>query len=159
MPTFYRNVDLDSSLRAGAVPDASTIMWWLDRDKIAQNALKDPMPIELAVALADFRSWFNCNGPVFDSRVQGEFLWAHATFDPVIMGSAYRMLGLKQPWSHRGVRDIRTLVELCKAAGITWEKQENRNNHVAIDDALYQVEYTRQLYQALVGQQRTISTT
>jgi hypothetical protein len=119
---FYMLVDLESSMRAGMQPDASTIYWWLSQSEPARKALLDPVRHELGDALADFAQWY-----------QGaERFWCHgATFDAVILSNAYGLVGMRTPFSHRDVRDTRTLFEL---AGIDKTKTGGVE-HNALDDA------------------------
>jgi len=151
LPTFYRNVKLESCMAFGLAPDASTIMWWLGQSEEARAALTTPLPTDLTTALSDFYYWFKETG--------AEDLWAHATFDPVIMKSAALASSMSIPWSHRNVRDIRTLVALGKELGFEppASGSEGRNDlvkHTALGDAQYQVGYVRFLYQAVIGDRK-----
>lgn len=153
LPAFYHNVELQSCIDAKLVVDGSTIMWWLGQSEQARAALKDPAPISLMDALANFHAW----AMGFCDLNEVEF-WAHATFDPVILRSAFDCLGLGAalPWKYRNTRDIRTLVGFAKQLGIEIPKSggDNSNklvNHQAVDDCRYQVGYVRKLYQEIIG--------
>jgi 3' exoribonuclease, RNase T-like len=55
-PSFYTAVSLESEVALGAVPDASTILWWLAQSSEARSAITDnPTPIDVALrGLNDF---------------------------------------------------------------------------------------------------------
>lgn len=151
LPSFYRNVDLQSCLDFGLVTDGSTVMWWLGQSEEARKALTDPKPVSLPVALTDLRNW------ILDLTSPDGELWAHATFDPVILRSAYDATKLGAlPWKYRNTRDIRTLTGLAKQLGYEIPKSggDNSNksvNHQAVDDCRYQVDYVRTMYQMIIG--------
>ena len=121
---FYTLVDLESSMRIGLQPDASTIKWWLAQNDTARAELtKTEGPADIYDALSDFTQWYK----------KAERFWCHgATFDAVILGNAYQLLSaVKAPWNHRDVRDTRTLFEV---AGMAKTKQGGVEHH-ALDDA------------------------
>jgi hypothetical protein len=154
LPSFYVNVDLQSCLDAGLVADGSTIMWWLNQSEAARKALKDPTPMSIQTALASLHGWLSMS-TVF-SDPQNTELWAHATFDPVILRSALDVCHLPLPWKYRNTRDIRTLVGLAKQVGmeIPASGGDNTNrdvHHQAADDCRYQVGYVRSMYQQIIG--------
>jgi hypothetical protein len=83
-----------------------------------------------------------------------ERIWAHATFDIPILGSAYRMLEQEVPWKFRGVRDLRTLSHLAEIRGANLKEIEkgllNRGvKHNALEDARYQVRVLWELMKSL----------
>lgn len=150
LPSFYVNVSLQSCLNVGLTADASTIMWWMSQSEEARKALLDPAPIAINSALKEFYEFF-----IQHATAKGK-LWAHATFDPVILRSAGDAAGVGLPWSHRNTRDIRTIVDLAAQIGMeipaSGAAGENAQvKHKADDDARYQVGYVRQMYQAVIG--------
>lgn len=53
---FYKNIDLQSCINYGLTLSAGTIMWWMSKDKEAQNSLlKDCF--DLQDALEYFEDW------------------------------------------------------------------------------------------------------
>jgi hypothetical protein len=137
---FYMLVDLDSSMRAGMQPDASTIYWWLKQSDAARKALVEPVQHELGDALVAFAQWY-----------QGaERFWCRgATFDPVILGNAYGLLGMKTPWSFRDVMDTRVLEELTGMK----KTKEGGVEHNALDDAVRHAMDVQKAY-AILGIKR-----
>lgn len=139
---FSLNVSLDSCLGAGLRVDADTVAWWMHPDRAAgREALFGPdaapaMPLRDAL---DRLSGFVPRG----ARV-----WAHgATFDPVLLETAYRATRANCPWRFWQVGDTRTLFELAfppdgKGAGLA-------NDHTAIGDAYRQACAVQRAYAKL----------
>ena len=128
---FYRKVQLDSSVAAGGVIDASTVQWWLGQsDEARKEFLSNDGAVSLENALVDFSGWCQMNGV--------EHVWGNgASFDNVILGSAYRRLGMKQPWPYWGDRCYRTI----KAFFPDIKLERIGVHHNALDDALSQAEH------------------
>lgn len=147
LPHFWRNVDLESSMEAGARPDAGTIMWWLEQGDQARRDLVNPPPVPLEFALREFSRWWT------NLRIQN--VWAHATFDPPVMASSYRLVGREAPWHRRGTRDLRTVEDIATRVGVDAYKikkdleDESMTNHNALADARWQVTYVRSLFAAI----------
>ncbi|HAR45569.1 MAG TPA: 3'-5' exoribonuclease [Nitrospiraceae bacterium] len=104
---FYQVVDLASSIESGGVMDASTVLWWMRQSDEARSAF-DRESARLPLALVWFSKWLSLTGPKEDLRVWGN----GAAFDNVVLSSAYRRLGLEQPWSYKGDRCYRTIKSL-----------------------------------------------
>ena len=135
--TFERTVALQSSILAGGSVDADTIAWWRKQSAEAQRSIEYGQTI--ADALHAFVDWFP----------KDAYLWSHgAAFDVPVLASAYRALGLREPWDYRRVRDTRTLFALAaELAG--WEKPQRETAHTALADAVAQAEDVRAAYVAL----------
>lgn len=126
--TFYTNVDPQSCVDIGMQIDVGTIMWWMKQGDDARKALQAPgAPVK--EALASFSNWV--------TTMVGEDaeVWGNgATFDNVILSNAYRLAGIKRPWSYRGDRCYRTMVAMYPQI-----KQDSIGvAHNALDDAIYQ---------------------
>ncbi|GJD65139.1 3'-5' exonuclease [Methylobacterium frigidaeris] len=121
---FYCAVTPDGAL--GHI-DPKTVAWWMGQGDEARSVFRDDGPNRepLAVALRDFRAWLDRKGK--DLRI-----WGHgSSFDLPIIESAFRACGHPIPWSHRAIRDTRTLYEL---AGVKVEMPEGEKHH-ALSDA------------------------
>ena len=118
---FYRIVDLQSSVDAGMKMDASTVMWWLKQSEGARAAISKPGE-SLTTVLKVFADWFP----------KGATLWGNgATFDNVILASAYRLTKQERPWKYSADRCYRTLKNLHPG-----DQQETVGiAHNALDDA------------------------
>ena len=127
--TFYQNINAKSAHRAGGSIDCATVMWWMTQSEQARTALtQDPLPIE--VVLKNFSAW------VRDSSCTG--FWGNgAGFDNVVIGNAYKRLGLTAPWSYKVDRCYRTISGLNH--GVDFEREGTYHN--ALDDAISQAKH------------------
>jgi len=101
--TFYVNVALPSCMDAGLHVESRTVAWWELQSKEARDALGvDTLPLN--AALLKFSQWFG-----EESRP----VWANpATFDLVILASAYRAVNMTKPWEFYDERCYRTIRSL-----------------------------------------------
>lgn len=136
---FYMNVDLASSVKAGLKMDASTVMWWLKQERIAQTKLFQN-PIELRAALNNFTAF-----------MAGDYLlWGNgATFDNVILRSAYDALEMKTPWHYTKDACYRTYKNL-HGKEVKYERQGVAHN--ALDDAITQGLHLQRIIAHVKGQ-------
>lgn len=125
-------IDFDDALKYG-IADGSTVKWWLERPKEAQNTLfVNPRPVEeCADIMVKLMEAQNPN-----------YYWAHENFDFSILHTLFRNLGRKQPFPHRRCFGLRTLEFL--AGPIEWEQREGVY-HNALDDATYQAKHAIKL--------------
>ncbi|MEM8467778.1 3'-5' exonuclease, partial [Morganella morganii] len=80
-------------------------------------------------------------------------VWGNgSSFDNVILRSAYENCGITPFWKHWNDRDVRTIVELGRNAGIDPKKDFPfvGEAHNALDDALHQVNYVVAIHQHLL---------
>jgi exodeoxyribonuclease VIII len=137
---FYRRVDLQSCVTAGLTMDASTVLWWMEQDDAARSEFQRES-VDLMQALGEFREWFPA----------GAKLWGNgATFDNVIMRSAYDALDMKAPWEYWDDRCLRTLRDL--RPDIPRPKPELA--HHALSDARAQAEHALAIMRAQVKEAR-----
>lgn len=116
--------------------DGSTIYWWLEQNQNARDRLQNPKPIHLKLALLKLRQFYEKHKP--------SYLWAHATFDPVLVAEAYRLIGQSTPWGRRDPRDLRTLEWLAGNPPHLIPKNEDLR-HDALYDAQVQAVRINQL--------------
>jgi hypothetical protein len=129
--TFEQRIDLASAMRGGKV-DASTVRWWMQQDHDAREALFDQAgTVSLSTALADFGAWIGQFCPKPDRRVWGN----GASFDNVILRSAYEFHNHDAPWGYWGDRCFRTLRNLHPGFDLPFEGVR----HSALADARHQV--------------------
>ena len=127
---FYTTVDLESSVGAGGVIDASTVLWWMQQSDEARKEFSRP-GATIIEALLLFGSW---SREVCDVCVWGN----GATFDNVILANAYRRAGIDKPWPYwadrcfRTVRAINPPVDMSDYQGVA---------HNALSDAKWQAMY------------------
>ena len=124
---FYEVIDLESSISAGAVPDASTIMWWMKQSDSARAQFNSNQAIILAEGLRRFTTYLS-QFDLKDVRVWGN----GAAFDNVILAGAYRMCGQTQPWKfwndmcYRTIKNMNLNIKIDVRSG---------TYHNALDDA------------------------
>jgi exodeoxyribonuclease VIII len=112
-------------------------MWWMGQGDEARSALsKDTVPI--AMALNEFYEWVAVCSSIQTVRVWGN----GASFDNVILSSAYRSCRIAQPWQFWNDRCYRTV----KAMHPAIKMQRTGIHHNAVDDAVSQ---TRHLLEML----------
>ena len=132
---FEAFVDPQSCVSAGLTMDPSTVLWWMDdqRDE-ARIALMDKMDtaVPLRTALARFSEWFGQSKPFWGNG---------ATFDNVILRSAYTAVGLPCPWKFWDDRCYRTLKNLAP----TVKLQREGVHHSAMWDAISQAKHLQQI--------------
>jgi hypothetical protein len=96
---FYKVVELESSVRAGGVMDTSTVLWWMRQSDSARAEFNRPGE-HIGVVLAAFTAWL-----INTDRC----IWGNgASFDNVILRSAYGRLGQQAPWKYWNDRCFRT---------------------------------------------------
>lgn len=162
--TWKQNVSLESSVHGGGAMDPNTVLWWLNQSEEARLSVfpvreerkaihKDPdAPVSEGIAISSALrglSLFYKNTPPSEPCVG---LWAHATFDPVVIASAYRRANVALPWSFRDVRDLRTIIWLAPNAADYAYRQagdEDGPRHDALADALRQVKVVWACIEAL----------
>lgn len=140
--TFYRHVDLQSSLSAGLTVDAGTINWWLRQSREAQEAITSAEPVQVFEALLDLCEFMGVS--VSGEPNRQALLWGNgSSFDNVIIGSAFDAHNIARPWMFWNDRDLRTLLALYPAAK---QLPFEGIKHHALDDAEHEA---RQLILAL----------
>jgi DNA polymerase III epsilon subunit-like protein len=141
--TFYSPVDCDSAMEHGVVT-GSTIKWWMQQSDAARASTFANDAPPLGDALYRFSWWVEKFGGEKDIAV-----WGNAsTFDNVIIRSGFASVGLPVPWSFRGDKCYRTVINLLPE-----DKRPPFNRpvvaHNALDDAVAQATYLQACYQAL----------
>ncbi|EON1520759.1 3'-5' exoribonuclease [Escherichia coli] len=149
-PTFYIVFSLVDAMDTGAVPDGSTIEWWLAQSSEARSAILVDQ-VKLVDALIQFREFINEYSD--EKFVQ---VWGNgATFDNTILRTSYERLNIPCPWRYYNDRDVRTIVELGKTIGFdarTVIPFEGVRHH-ALDDARHQAKYVTATIQKLIPNQ------
>lgn len=134
--TFYREIDIDSAVRAGRV-SGSTLGWWMTQEKKARDVFEPKdHKVSLATALEELQRWMR--GLSADPIVWGN----GATFDISILEYAYDhgAVGLKEAWAFYNIRDMRTAVDLAGFNNGSWPFLRSGTRHNALDDAAYQAQ-------------------
>lgn len=149
---FYREITLDSAMKAGSV-SADTLEWWIGQsDKAKRVFTGQGKKTPLSVALDELRT--------FIMKHPKATVWGNgSSFDISILEYAYDhgCVGLKEPWSYWDIRDMRTIVDV---ANIDKKDFPTRGvHHNALDDAIYQAEVISAAWRKVRGSLGLLKTT
>ncbi len=125
---FFRRISIGSSILAGFTMDESTVKWWTEQSREAQDkSFYCPGGAYVGAALRDFAAYVSSD--------KDTLVWAKGPdFDCVLLEAAYQKCGLHKPWHYRNTRDVRTIFGLAQykpAAKATVE-------HDPVEDAIEQ---------------------
>ena len=137
--TFYKRVDLSTSIRAGRKLDGDTIVWWFQQEEAARKELFGPDALPYDEALDALETFV----------VRGAMVWSNgATFDIAILENAYQQAHRRTPWKFRNVWDVRTIGRICKGH-VPKPAFEQGTKHNALDDAIFQAHWVSKQWQYL----------
>ena len=132
--TFYRNVNLQSSLDAGLQIDADTVLWWMNQNEEARKKLTEGTVV-LQQALEDFSKFSSKEYEIWGNSVR---------FDIGLLQNVYDKLNMPICWDFRKERCVRTLVSFAP------EIKENTKfegiMHDALADCYHQIKYCSKIY-------------
>ena len=135
--TFYKNIELQSSLNAGLEINADTLMWWLQQNEEARKKLTENT-IPLKEVLEDFTKFSSTDYQIWGNS---------ARFDLGLLQNAYNKLNIPICWDFRKERCVRTLVSFAP------EVKENTEfkgiAHDALSDCYNQIKYCSEIYKKL----------
>lgn len=143
--TYYRRVNLESSLQAGLEVDASTVNWWLKQDAAARAEVDGSQAsVLLSIGLTGLKNFI----------AEGNALvWGNgSSFDNVIVRSALDACGMCNLWHFWNDRDLRTLLALYPEAKLL---PFEGTKHHALDDAMHEAKQllaALQLHHTLAGE-------
>ena len=100
---FSVNIDLESCVNIGLRIDPKTVMWWMSQSDEARKSLTVDC-VQLRDALSMFTEWIG---------TERAAIWGDgATFDNVLLSSAFRAAKMPTPWHYANDRCYRTLKNL-----------------------------------------------
>ena len=143
---FYLRVTLADAMRYGQV-DASTVKWWMGQSDAARNATFQGDASPLAWSLERFNAWLD---RLCELKAKTEAcVWGNgATFDNVVIRSAFKAVEIEPIWSFRNDKCYRTVVNL-----VPQDRRPPFVNvgvaHNALDDAVAQACYLQACHKAL----------
>lgn len=118
---LYRPIDLQSCLNLDMTVDAATVMWWLSQSEDNRNRIVNQAKTSIIASADALRQ--------FHDRYKVSHVWSHgAGFDAVLMGWVYQRIKKDIPWTHKSVRDTRTLYELTEFDEATWKNLMRRTH-------------------------------
>lgn len=147
---FYTAVNLASDMAAGAVPSGDTINWWLMQSSEARAAITTDAAITINVAICELSAFVRQHGE--DPKYLK--VWGNgASFDNVILRSAYERCGLPPCWNWFNDLDVRTIVNLGRLIGFDPKRDLpfNGDRHNALADAIHQAQYVSAIHQRLLS--------
>lgn len=135
--TFSMNIDPFDAKQYGLDIDKDTIKWWQGQPTEISDMWKvNPQPLK--DALVEFGLWFGGrSAPIYGNA---------ASFDCVVLNSAFKAAGIPTPWNFRDEVCYRTI---CKMIDVPFDKDEE-GLHCAVNDAVNQ---TKHLLKILRGMQ------
>lgn len=125
---FYCPIHLESAKAIGMTTDKSTEDWWAKQSEDARAAWDSPDAPLILDVMVKFSEFVRKGGQ--DVRIWGN----GASFDPVILESAYRLLDADPPWKFYNVRCFRTM----KSMFTYFPVPRSGTHHHALDDAIHQ---------------------
>jgi len=144
---FKRNVNLQTCIDIGLEMNVDTIEWWLSQTKKAQESILKKPRQSIKGVLTDLSTFIKKNWVILhnnktlnDFQINDVKIWCHATFDEPVLSNAYNKCQIEEPWHFRGVRDLRTIIDLAN-----YDIYKNENTgiaHDALDDCKFQIKYT-----------------
>lgn len=140
---FYRVILLDSARAHGSV-DRSTELWWEAQSAEARQHIFSEHAQAIALSMPAAVQHFNDFVGSRDAAIWGN----GATFDNVVIRSAFRSCGIDPIWSFRNDKCYRTVINLLPK-----DKQpefvRHGTSHNALDDAITQAVYLQKCLKAL----------
>lgn len=148
---FYQVISLESCMSFGAVPDASTILWWMKQSAEARSGILVDDAVGLVEALEMFDSFIADNAANGSRSVQ---LWGNgSSFDCTLIEAAFELADIPFPIGRWNYRDVLTVVEMGKAVGLNcrYDIPFAGDQHHALADARHQVKYVSAIWQHLTA--------
>lgn len=131
--------------------DPDTVTWWLQQSEEARKAVTEgPFFGDLRQITYALDGWLFGRGVSRDNDVVR--CWAKPpSYDIEILRHLFKEHGQTGwPFHWRADRDLRTLLETAKLAGVELpERPENGGQHNALDDARWQAQRVIDIYQAI----------
>ncbi|WP_200906141.1 3'-5' exonuclease [Komagataeibacter europaeus] len=151
-PDFYRVVTLKSEFQMGAKPNADTIYWWLTQSDAARRAITEGERLHIVDALSQLTEFVTDYST--ESGLNRLQLWGNgASFDPVILRSAYARCNFPEFWKYWNDQDVRTIVALGRVIGFDPKRDHPfaGERHHALADAIHQAQYVSAIWQRLLA--------
>jgi exodeoxyribonuclease VIII len=140
---FYKTVDLQSAVDAGASIDPATVIWWMKQSDAARSPLTRQADLPITDAMVEFEKWLGDDGLLAG-------VWGNGSaFDNTIYRESYARSRLgRDPWPfwldrcYRTVKNLSFAKPMSKFTGV---------QHVAVDDARHQAEHLLFIHRSMPG--------
>ncbi len=137
LDSFYTNLRTDNQ---GRMITPSTIEWWLQQSKEAQEALLEQPKVSIDSALKSLASFVR----------KADRIWANGvSFDLAILRDAYEQCGQSVPWRYGQEMCMRSIRVLGKGLGVDYSSYKNKSDivqHNALADATLQAKYVIEVF-------------
>jgi hypothetical protein len=141
LDNFKIIVDAKTAQNAGGSIDADTVKWWAQQSEAARAVFSGPRAVHIQVALQLFSE--------FCRRFDRPKIWGNgASFDNVVLRSAYERIFRSAPWEWRDDRCYRTLKNI--RPDVPFER--GGTAHDALCDAIDQARHAERIFAAIRGQ-------
>jgi len=146
--TFHAHIALPSNADHARHIDADTVLWWMKQSEEARAAFLLPS-VSLPEALISFSSWMSYRGETKHLKVWGN----GASFDNVILTSAYKACLINQPWRYYNDRCYRTIKSMHPSIPM----ERTGTHHNALDDAISQAKHLCAIHSSAAAQTQSRS--
>lgn len=140
--TFEINVSLTKELKKGFKVSGHTIEWWLQQSEKARESIFS----DTVTKFDSTTAFFGLNDFISDAC----YYWCHAINDAHMIEHHFNVLQINSNMNFRGVRDIRTLVDLAGDVEFP-EPDEAFVAHTALSDCFHQIKYCCACFKQLQG--------
>lgn len=151
---FYKKIDFETSVAAGAIIEPDTVKFWLKQETIAQleivGSWREGTAEDISEVFRAFGEFIQTNTPA-PNRTK---YWANgANFDPVILEAAYARMDKRSPLAFWKSLDVRTIVELGRQIGMDPKTEAVKlgTPHKALEDCRLQVGYTSEIWKTVLA--------
>lgn len=134
-PTFYRSINLATSVRDGGQIDPATFMFWLSQGQEARDAVRFST-CDVRTVMQEFSDFIAEHSRHNDVRPYGN----SAKFDLSKIEFACRAAGIKTPWFWTNERCFRTIRNLYPSV-VYDPAQKGDAAHHALADAEFQARH------------------
>lgn len=142
--TFHYHVDIDSNLALGRTISGSTLMWWLDQDFEAREAVITASRYPLLDVLKKLGEFIN----------EKDRVWGNgAAFDNVILTHAFKACEIPVPWRFWSDMCFRTMKEMFRDSVPKPEFVGTKHN--ALCDAVHQATHLQLIFEHIKQKQQS----
>lgn len=140
---FYTAISLESNIALGRTMSPSTVLWWMQQTKAAQDAFLAESRANLSTALNKFLQFVAGQSPTPDR------VWAKGPdFDCVTLQSAMKSASARWPFKYHRARCVRTIMDVAYPDG-DFPKIGVGTAHNALDDAILQTLCVQHAYHTI----------
>jgi len=130
---------IEDQTELGRTINDDTLRWWSEQSAEAQ---------EEALGDRDRMSFKDCMEVLYHFCWNHKHVWSNgASYDVVVMETAFRQLDMRIPWPFYMIRDTRTLYDIT---GVKLKDEKHVTTHKAVEDAEHQAIVVQKGYMKLI---------